>query len=113
MKTKVINMPTNKEIIKKKYHDIRNAYMPDYYNNKQIMFQIHAIEEMLNDARVDGEITKTIRKAVADYMQSEGCSCCSNIEEHGKAKKKLAKLLNVPKYDDGSGYNFNKFATNK
>lgn len=46
-------MTTNKEIIKKKYHEIRNAYMPDYYNNKQILFQIYAIEGMLNEARAD------------------------------------------------------------
>ena len=48
-----MNMKTNKEIIKKKYHEIRNAYMPDYYKNKQILFQIYAIEEMLNEARAD------------------------------------------------------------
>jgi chemotaxis regulatin CheY-phosphate phosphatase CheZ len=55
------------------------------------------------------EIIREIRAAVADYMKSEGCDCCSNTEEHKKAKKRLAKLLNVPKYEDGSGYDFGKF----
>ena len=72
-----------------------------------------ACKKIAEKVRVDSDIRKTIRKAVANYIQSEGCSCCSNIEEHGKAKKKLAKLLNVPKYGDDSGYNFSKFATKR
>jgi methionine aminopeptidase len=50
-----------------------------------------------------------IRQAVADYMRSEGCSCCQNISDHRKHKERLAKLLKVPKYDDDSGYDFDKF----
>jgi hypothetical protein len=62
---------------------------------------------------VNNEMIKTnkIKEALANYMQSEGCSCCqgSNHDEH---KKVLAELLNIPMYKDKSGYNFNKFATN-
>lgn len=54
---------------------------------------------------------RALRRAIADYMQSEGCSCCQNREKHEAAKAKIAKLLRVPKWKDGSGYNFNKFAT--
>lgn len=54
---------------------------------------------------------RTVRRILADYMQSEGCSCCRNDEPHEKAEAKLAKLLGVPKYSDGSGFNFNRFAT--
>jgi len=50
-----------------------------------------------------------IRKAVADYMSSEGCSCCQDVEGHKEHTKTLAKLLKVPKYSDKSGYNFSKF----
>ena len=53
-----------------------------------------------------------LRRAVADYMRSEGCSCCQNVKEHDKQKAILAKLLKVPKYSDGSGFDFNRFATN-
>jgi hypothetical protein len=52
-----------------------------------------------------------IRKAVADYMRSEGCSCCRNIDEHEKHAALLASLLNVPMYDDASGYDFNQFSS--
>ena len=52
-----------------------------------------------------------VREAVADYMRSEGCSCCRNQDAHDEAEKKLAELLRVPKYKDGSGYDFNRFST--
>lgn len=55
------------------------------------------------------QFKKELRQAVADYMQSEGCSCCQNIEDHRENKKRLAKLLNVPMYSDKSGYNFTKY----
>ena len=54
------------------------------------------------------EINK-IRQAVADYMWSEGCSCCRDIEAHATHEKRLALLLRVPMYSDKSGYNFAQF----
>lgn len=57
------------------------------------------------------ERLEAIRRAVADYMRSEGCSCCRNQEKHEDAQRRLAGLLDVPMYDDGSGYDFNRFAT--
>ena len=50
-----------------------------------------------------------IRQAIADYMSSEGCSCCEDYENHKLHKSVLASLLKVPKYKDGSGYDFYKF----
>lgn len=55
------------------------------------------------------EILRKVRQVVADYMRSEGCSCCRNIDDHETNKARLAKLLDVPQYSDGSGYNFIKF----
>lgn len=52
---------------------------------------------------------KALRTAVADYMRSEGCSCCCNIERHNENAARLAKLLKVPMYKDKSGYDFSKF----
>jgi len=52
-----------------------------------------------------------LRTAVADYMQSEGCSCCGNTEEHAVHAERLAVLLDVPPYADGSGYNFIRFTS--
>ena len=57
-------------------------------------------------------LKKDIRETIANYMQSEGCDCCRDSEKHNESKKRLAKLLSVPQYSDGSGYDFNKFATN-
>lgn len=55
------------------------------------------------------ELKAEIRQALADYMSSEGCSCCEDHNKHRNAKAELAKLLNVPEYDDRSGYDFSKF----
>jgi hypothetical protein len=55
------------------------------------------------------QLQDEVRAAVADYMRSEGCSCCQDIEAHREHKKKLAELLDVPAYADGSGYDFSKF----
>lgn len=54
---------------------------------------------------------KAIRNAVADYMYSEGCSCCQNREAHEINRERLAKLLKVPKKDDW--YNFGPYRTKK
>jgi hypothetical protein len=56
-------------------------------------------------------LREQIRQALADYMWSEGCSCCQNTDAHNEAKAKFAKLLKVPKWKDGSGYDFGKFQT--
>lgn len=50
-----------------------------------------------------------MRKAVANYMRSEGCDCCSDRDAHEKHNGVLGKMLNVPKYDDGSGYDFSRY----
>ncbi len=54
---------------------------------------------------------ETIRKAIANYMRSEGCSCCRDTNAHEIHEAELGKLLNVPMYDDESGYDFNKFSS--
>ncbi|MFA5132604.1 MAG: hypothetical protein WC444_04780 [Candidatus Paceibacterota bacterium] len=56
---------------------------------------------------------EAVRTAVADYMRSEGCSCCQNREMHKLHEEVLAKLLHVRKYKDGSGYDFGKYESKK
>lgn len=51
-----------------------------------------------------------IRQAIADYMWSEGCSCCRG-GDHEEHEKIIAELLDVPLYEDSSGYNFSIFRT--
>lgn len=55
---------------------------------------------------------KEIREALANYMKSEGCGCCSNYDAHEKHREVLGSLLDVSEYKDGSGYNFLRYATN-
>lgn len=52
-----------------------------------------------------------LRQAVADYIRSEGCSCCRDMGAHDKNAARIAELLDVPPYPDGSGHDFHKFAT--
>ena len=51
-----------------------------------------------------------IREAVANYMNSEGCSCCRG-SSHVEHQEAIAKLLSVPQYKDKSGYNFTPYET--
>ena len=58
------------------------------------------------------EFKKEVRELIANYMRSEGCSCCSDSEAHYINKKLLGELLNCGK--DGSledEYNFYQYAT--
>ena len=52
-----------------------------------------------------------IRRAVADYMRSEGCTCCQDTLAHRLHAERLAKLLKVPRYKDKSGWNFARYRT--
>lgn len=52
-----------------------------------------------------------LRRAVADYMWSEGCACCRNTLQHDRHLAVLGELLKVEKYSDGSGYNFGQYRT--
>ncbi len=61
----------------------------------------------------DGLDLRAVRTAVADYMYSEGCSCCRDTEAHEQHTNALGRMLKVQKYDDGSGYNFSKYRTKK
>ena len=54
---------------------------------------------------------KEVRQAVADYMRSEGCSCCRDTDAHEIHAQRLANILRVPRYSDGSGFDFSKFRT--
>lgn len=55
------------------------------------------------------KLRRELRHAMADLMRSAGCGCCRNDNLYDDAQERIAKLLNVPKYKDHSGYNFDKF----
>jgi hypothetical protein len=54
-----------------------------------------------------------IRRLIADYMRSEGCTCCRDEDAHEKHAEALAKALHVRKYGDGSGYDFAHYRTDQ
>lgn len=50
-----------------------------------------------------------VRAAFAEYVYTEGCSCCRSDPEHDIAKSTLGRLLGVRKYADRSGYDFYRY----
>lgn len=52
-----------------------------------------------------------IRQAVADYIATEGCTCCQDVEGHKAAMQRLGKLLRMKKYKDGSGFDYRLYRT--
>lgn len=59
------------------------------------------------------EFRREVRRAVADYMHSEGCECCRDTDAHKEHAARLAKLLRVEPYSDSSGFDFHRFRTAK
>lgn len=56
------------------------------------------------------KLKKQLRTAVANYIASEGCNCCRG-DSHEEHLEVIAKILNVKKYADKSGYDFSKYKT--
>lgn len=90
-----------------KIHVIINKLEP---GNESWGIELQRIyDNLISDAAKSHQKIEEIRTEIANYMCAEGCSCCRNIEEHRKHGNKLGELLNVPMYDDNSGYDFSKF----
>jgi hypothetical protein len=62
---------------------------------------------------VSGSVLEQIRQAFADYRRSEGCSCCRDMDAHEEAEKRLAELLKPEPYEDGSGWDWSKYCTDR
>jgi excinuclease UvrABC ATPase subunit len=68
-----------------------------------------SFDKIIKQAKaMENQYKANIIRAIADYMYSECCSCCEG-KDHKDHAEKIAKLLDVPKYEDGSGYNFYQF----
>lgn len=52
-----------------------------------------------------------VRRVVADLLGAAGCSCCRDDRRWEDAQARLARLLDVPPYSDGSGFDFAPFRT--
>ena len=67
------------------------------------------IDDNGNRSTIPFKFMDELRCYLAEYIYSEGCGCCEDHERHEEYANKLGKLLNVPKYKDGSGHNFSLF----
>lgn len=65
------------------------------------------------EIKAKNKLIAEIRTALADYIATEGCSCCRDNEGHDKAMDRLGKLLRMRKYKDGSGYDHSLYRTKK
>jgi hypothetical protein len=52
-----------------------------------------------------------VRRAVADLIRNRGCGCCADDTKWDAVVARLGKMLDVPMYDDKSGYDFGPFQT--
>ena len=71
----------------------------------------HVENSRLRIQAIVEEFKKEVRELIANYMRSEGCTCCQDFEEHAKNKKLLGELLDCGKYDGEDDYNFHQYAT--
>lgn len=55
------------------------------------------------------DLKREARRLVCDYTRFEGCSCCRDIENHERVQDELGRLLDIPRFDDDSGVDFNKY----
>ena len=64
---------------------------------------------------MEASVTKgergTIRAAVADLVRARGCGCCGGGDKWDDAIARLADILEVETYGDGSGYDFTPYET--
>ncbi len=59
------------------------------------------------------KLKKELREALAEYMWTEGCTCCRDSDGHEQNAERLGKLLGVRKYADKSGYDFDRYRSSK
>jgi len=106
-------MKRKREVIVEKIIKIQSLLEQARYTTNdlsEITDQIIAINQ--NNMTVE-EFKKVIRELIANYMRSEGCTCCQDLEEHADVKRRLGELLNCGKYNDEDEYNFYQYATKK
>jgi excinuclease UvrABC ATPase subunit len=100
---------TKEEILEANYQEFYDATQPGHRYPLWVADEPYVHRAMdLYAEQLTRQKDERIREAVANYMASEGCSCCEG-QNHREHAKKLAELLNVPMYEDESGYNFHQF----
>lgn len=56
------------------------------------------------------ELKEKLRVLFSNYVTSEGHSCCELQPQHNNNLEKICELLDIPKYEDNSGYDTYKYS---
>lgn len=98
---------------KKNWQRQINEEMSIQQVNKDAFFAGYLWSEKVKQKALDPVdyplLLDNIRCALAEYMRSEGCSCCRDIEGHDWAANELGNLLDIPKYPDNSGFDYSQY----
>lgn len=81
----------------------------DYFENLKQCQLVPVVIRTKEEDQDKALLIANIREVFADYVVSEGCSCCQNTVPHEEANLRLAELLGVALYEDGSGVNWAKY----
>lgn len=87
--------------------------MPTKKKEEPIYYRADLYKKALKRGRDLKKQLEEVRTAVADYISTEGCTCCQDYEGHKQAMNRLGEALNLPKYPDGSGYDIYQFRSKK
>ena len=54
------------------------------------------------------EMIEEARNLIAVLYCASGCDCCQDTDKFDESSNRLAEMFSIPKYTDGSGYDFYK-----
>lgn len=97
-----MNIDCSMKEAKRVYKEIENSPLVDKLVDHIATTLTDEMVEIIKDMKQ----LEAIKKAVAELYCASGCSCCRDEKGWDKASEELAKLLDIPAYDDGSGFDF-------
>lgn len=90
---------------------IKNKIMESYQKLTLEMIPGQTPREKYENLKRMLDFKSEVRQVIADYMRSEGCSCCQDIKAHSEHEKRIAELLDVAPYSDNIGFDFTPYRT--
>jgi len=87
--------------------DARRILLNTTISPKQRHAQV--VDSLLNRPNSPIVLKEAVLPALAKLIWSMGCGCCADKNALEQAEFELAEIFKVPKYPDGSGYDWSKF----
>lgn len=81
-------------------------FIPAAEHDRRVTELLEANNRELEQQRTLSRQIAQVRVDVAKLYCASGCSCCRDDEGWSAASNALGQALAIPKYEDGSGYNF-------